>query len=140
MLTNSLKTVHDAYGPKGRNIADSVREMREQALHVQSYVEKVATAEVRQESADSMKKIAELTDAIEKLASAPPAPPRPPPPMPPRRASQIGRGGPRTLWTAAWGWTQKKGGLYISAFGSAKKGYVGFYGSLFKDRKHVFFL
>src|SRR6201992_3128475 len=30
MLSNSLRMVHEAYAPKGRNIVDAVREMKEQ--------------------------------------------------------------------------------------------------------------
>ncbi len=69
MLSNSLKTIHEAYGPKGRNIVDSVREMKEQALHVQSYVENVAGQAVKDESTAAVTKIIELTEKISKLVA-----------------------------------------------------------------------
>ena len=64
MLSNSLKSVHDSYGPKSRNVVDSVREMREEALRVRSYVENVAAQAVKDEGAVPMEKIVELTDTI----------------------------------------------------------------------------
>src|SRR6202000_544875 len=39
MLSNSLRMVHEAYAPKGRNIVDAVREMKEQARYIQSQIE-----------------------------------------------------------------------------------------------------
>lgn len=72
MLSNSLKVVHDAYGPKGRNVLDSVREMKEQALHVQSYVDNVAVEVVKKEGASAVKKIAELTASIANLVESVP--------------------------------------------------------------------
>ena len=64
MLSNSLKSVHEAYGPKGRNIVDSVREMKEQALHIQSYVDNIAVEGVKNDGVAPMKKIVELTDSM----------------------------------------------------------------------------
>ena len=72
MLSNSLKVVHDAYAPKGRNVVDSVGEMKEQALHVQSYVDNVAVPAVKKEGARSVKSIMELTNSIAKLVESVP--------------------------------------------------------------------
>lgn len=72
MLSNSLKFVQETYGPKGRNVVESVREMTEQALHVQSYVDNVAAQAVKDEGSLSAKKIVELTDAIAKLVESVP--------------------------------------------------------------------
>lgn len=72
MLSNSLKTVHEAYGPKSRNIVDSVHEMKDQVDHIQSYLESVAGPSVKKEGAQAMKQIRELTDEIAKLVESVP--------------------------------------------------------------------
>ena len=67
MFSTSLKVIHEAYGPKGRNIVDSVREMKEQALHVQSYVENVASETVKNEGSTAVANIVALTESISNL-------------------------------------------------------------------------
>jgi len=65
MLSNSLRMVHEAYNPKGRNIVDSVREMKEQARHIRSYIDN-GPPELRKDGAAAAKKMSDLTDAITK--------------------------------------------------------------------------
>ena len=67
MLSNSLRMVHEAYAPKGRNIVDSVREIKEQARHIRSYIETHASAPVKAEGAGAAKKMTEITDGLVKL-------------------------------------------------------------------------
>ncbi len=67
MLSNSLRMVHEAYAPKGRNIVDSVREIKEQARHIRSYIETHAGAPVKTEGAAAAKKMTEITDALVKV-------------------------------------------------------------------------
>ncbi len=72
MLTNSLRTVNEAYGPKGRNITDAARDIKEQARHIGSYLEKFAVPEVRQEGEPLAKKLVEITSAIAQLIESAP--------------------------------------------------------------------
>jgi len=67
MLSNSLRMVHEAYAPKGRNIVDSVREIKEQARHIRSYIETHASAPVKAEGAAAAKKMTEITDGLVKV-------------------------------------------------------------------------
>jgi len=71
MLSNSLRMVHEAYAPKGRNIVDAVREMKEQARYIQSQIES-GSPERKKDSAAAVKKMAEITDAILKLVESVP--------------------------------------------------------------------
>jgi CRP-like cAMP-binding protein/DNA-binding NarL/FixJ family response regulator len=72
MLSNSLRMVHDAYAPKGRNIADAARDIKEQARHIGAYVESVALPEVRQEAAPVARKLLEITGAIVQMIESAP--------------------------------------------------------------------
>ena len=72
MLSNSLRMVHEAYAPKGRSMADSVREIRDQAKHIRSYLDTVAEPAVRKEGADVSKKVAQLTEDLAKLIESVP--------------------------------------------------------------------
>ena len=67
MLSNSLRMVHEAYAPKGRNIVDSVREIKEQSRHIRSYIETQASAPVKAEGAAAAKKMTEITEGLVKL-------------------------------------------------------------------------
>jgi len=71
MLSNSLRMVHEAYAPKGRNIVDAVREMKEQARYIQSQIES-GSPERKKDSAAAVKKMGEITDAILKLVESVP--------------------------------------------------------------------
>lgn len=64
MLTNSLRTVGEAYGPKGRNIADAARDIKEQARHISSYIEGFAQPDVRKEGEPLAKQLLQITGAI----------------------------------------------------------------------------
>lgn len=64
MLANSLHTVGEAYGPKGRNIAEAARDIKEQARHISSYIEGFAAPEVRKEGEPLAKHLMQITDAI----------------------------------------------------------------------------
>ena len=72
MLSNSLRTVNDAYGPKGRNITDAARDIKEQARHIGSYIEGFAVPEVRKEGEPLAKKLLEITTAIVQLIESAP--------------------------------------------------------------------
>ena len=72
MLSNSLRMVHEAYAPKGRSMADSVREIRDQAKHIRSYLDTIAEPAVRKEGADASKKVAQLTEDLAKLIESVP--------------------------------------------------------------------
>jgi CRP-like cAMP-binding protein/DNA-binding response OmpR family regulator len=72
MLSNSLRMVHDAYAPKGRSVTDSVRELREQARHIRTYLETVAEPLVRKEGADAAKKVTQLSEDLAKLIESVP--------------------------------------------------------------------
>ncbi len=64
MLTNSLHTVNEAYGPKGRNIADAARDIKEQARHIGSYIADFAVPEVRSEGEPLARRLTEIAGAI----------------------------------------------------------------------------
>ncbi len=64
MLTNSLSTVNEAYGPKGRNIAEAARDIKEQARHISAYIEGFAVPQVREEGEPLAKQLMEITGAI----------------------------------------------------------------------------
>ncbi|MEQ9448909.1 MAG: cyclic nucleotide-binding domain-containing protein, partial [Rhodospirillaceae bacterium] len=72
MLTNSLKSVHDAYSPKSRSIRDSVREIRDQAQHIRTYIDTIASETVRKESAEPAKRVLELSEALIDLVESVP--------------------------------------------------------------------
>ncbi|MGE3475866.1 MAG: cyclic nucleotide-binding domain-containing protein [Rhodospirillaceae bacterium] len=72
MLTNSLRIVHDAYAPKGRSMSDTVREIREQARHIRSYLENAAEAEIRKEGTDVAQKVGKLSEELAKLIESVP--------------------------------------------------------------------
>jgi hypothetical protein len=72
MLSNSLRMVHEAYAPKGRSITDSVRDIREQARHIRTYLDSVADPAVRQEGGEVSRKVTELTEDIAKLIESVP--------------------------------------------------------------------
>lgn len=72
MLSNSIRMVHDAYAPKGRRMSDSVREIREQARHIETYLDSVADSVVRQEGADVGRKVASLAEDLAKLLESMP--------------------------------------------------------------------
>jgi hypothetical protein len=72
MLSNSLRTVSDAYGPKGRNIADAARDIKEQARHIGSYIESFAVPAVREEGEPLARKLLEITDAIVQMIESAP--------------------------------------------------------------------
>jgi len=71
MLSNSLRMVHEAYAPKGRNIADAVREMKEHARYIQTQIE-TGSPERRKDAAAATKKMTEITDSIVKLIESMP--------------------------------------------------------------------
>jgi DNA-binding NarL/FixJ family response regulator len=71
MLSNSLRMVHEAYAPKGRNIGDAIREMKEQVRYIQSQIEHGSPAR-KKEGAAAVKKMTEITDAIVGLIDAHP--------------------------------------------------------------------
>jgi CRP-like cAMP-binding protein/AmiR/NasT family two-component response regulator len=71
MLSNSLRMVHEAYAPKGRNMGDAVREMKDQARYIQNLLE-TGSAERRKDGTAIAKKMAEISDALVKqIESAP---------------------------------------------------------------------
>jgi CRP-like cAMP-binding protein len=72
MLSNSLRMVHDAYAPKGRNIADAARDIKEQARHIGTYIESIATPEVREEGGPIARKLLEATGAIVQMIESAP--------------------------------------------------------------------
>ena len=72
MLANSLRNVNEAYAPKGRSMADTAREIKEQARHIGSYIESFATPEVRKEGAPLAKKLVEITSAIVQIIESAP--------------------------------------------------------------------
>ena len=72
MLSNSLNTVQDAYSPKGRNITDAARDIREQARHIGSYIGTFAAPAVRTEGEPLTKKLLEITDAIVQMIETTP--------------------------------------------------------------------
>ena len=63
MLTNSLRMVHETYSPKGRNILDAVREMKEQAQSVAASMAAGSPA-LQKDGADALKKLTVLSEAI----------------------------------------------------------------------------
>jgi CRP-like cAMP-binding protein/DNA-binding response OmpR family regulator len=71
MLSNSLRMVHEAYAPKGRNIVDAVRDMKEQARHIHDHVEAGSPA-LRKDGGAVAKKAVEVTDAIVKRVESVP--------------------------------------------------------------------
>ena len=71
MLSNSMRMVHEAYAPKGRNIGDAVREMKEQARYIQGQFDSGSPAR-KKDGAAATKKMVELTDAIVKLIESAP--------------------------------------------------------------------
>jgi CRP-like cAMP-binding protein len=71
MLTNSLRMVHEAYAPKGRNIADAVRDMKDAAKHIQAQVES-GSPELKKDAAAAAKKAVDVADAIVKLIESTP--------------------------------------------------------------------
>lgn len=72
MLSNSIRMVHDAYAPKGRSMSDSVREIREQARHIGTYLDGVAESSVREEGAAVGRKVASLAEDLAKLLESMP--------------------------------------------------------------------
>jgi DNA-binding response OmpR family regulator len=72
MLSNSMRVVHDAYGPKGRNISEAARDIKEQARHIDSYIESFAVPAVRQEGQPLARKLMEITDAIVQMIESAP--------------------------------------------------------------------
>lgn len=72
MLSNSLRMVHDAYAPKGRSITDSVRDIREQARHIKSYLEAIAEPSIRKESTEIARKVGAMTEDLAKLIESVP--------------------------------------------------------------------
>lgn len=71
MLSNSLRMVHEAYAPKGRNIVDAVREMKEQARYIQTQIES-GSPERKKDGGPATKKLGDITDAIVKLIESVP--------------------------------------------------------------------
>jgi len=71
MLSNSMRMVHEAYAPKGRNIVDAVREMKEQARYIQTQIE-TGSPERKKDGTPAAKKMTEITDAIVKLVESVP--------------------------------------------------------------------
>ncbi len=71
MLSNSLRMVHEAYAPKGRNIGDAIREMKEQARYIQGQIEHGSPARAK-DGAAAVKKMTEITEAVVKLIEANP--------------------------------------------------------------------
>ena len=71
MLSNSLRMVHEAYAPKGRNIADAVRDMKDQAKQIQEHVEAGSPA-LRKDGTAAAKKACDIADAIVKLVESQP--------------------------------------------------------------------
>ena len=69
MLTNSLRIVHQSYAPKGRNIIDAVRNMRDQAEYVRSRIES-GSPERRKEADAVATKMAVVADSILKLVES----------------------------------------------------------------------
>lgn len=81
MLSNSLRMVHEAYAPKGRNVIDAVRDMSEQAKHVQGHIEAGSPA-LRKDAGAAAKKAVDIADAIVKLVESVPDLDRRTPAMP----------------------------------------------------------
>ena len=71
MLSNSMRVVHESYAAKGRNVADAVMAIKEQAHYVQSELE-TGSAQRRKDGAAAAKKIAEATNAIVSLIESMP--------------------------------------------------------------------
>ncbi len=71
MLSNSLRMVHEAYAPKGRNIVDAVREMKDQARYIQSQIDN-GSPERKKDGSAVAKKMADITDAIVKVVESVP--------------------------------------------------------------------
>lgn len=71
MLTNSLRAVHETYAPKGRNIADAVRDMKDQARHIQTHIA-AGSPGIQKDGAGPAKKLNDVTDAIVKLVESAP--------------------------------------------------------------------
>ena len=71
MLSNSMRMVHEAYAPKGRNIGDAVREMKEQARYIQGQIDS-GSPERKKDGAAATKKMLDLTAAIVKLIESVP--------------------------------------------------------------------
>ena len=71
MLSNSMRMVHEAYAPKGRNLTDSVKEMKEQARYIQRQIE-AGSPERRKDGAAVAKKMNEIVDSIVKLVESTP--------------------------------------------------------------------
>lgn len=71
MLSNSLRMVHEAYAPKGRNIVDAAREMKEQARYIQTQIE-TGSPERKKDGTAVAKKMTEITDAIVKVIESVP--------------------------------------------------------------------
>jgi hypothetical protein len=63
--------VHEAYAPKGRNIVEAVREMKEQARHIQAQIDS-GSPERRKDGAAAAKKMGDVTDAIVRLIESVP--------------------------------------------------------------------
>jgi hypothetical protein len=82
MLTNSLRMVHDAYAPKGRNVADAARDIKEQARHIGTYIDSIAAPQVREEGAPIARKLLEMTGAIVHMIESAPDLDRRTPAMP----------------------------------------------------------
>ncbi len=67
MLTNSLRMVNEAYAPKGRNIVDTIRDIKEQSRHIRSYIETAAAPAVKAEGAAAAAKMTQITEELAKL-------------------------------------------------------------------------
>ena len=88
MVTNSLRTASEAYGPKGRNIADTARDIKEQARHISAYIEGFAQPDVRKEGGPMAQKLVEITGAIAEMIEAAPELDRRTPAVPTERDLQ----------------------------------------------------
>lgn len=71
MMSNSLRMVHESYAPKGRNVVDAVREMKEQIRYIQRQIES-GSPERRKASALAVTRAAEIADDIAALIESVP--------------------------------------------------------------------
>ena len=71
VLSNSMRMVHVAYAPKGRNIVDAVRQIKEHARYIQTQIE-TGLPERKKDGTPAAKKMTEITDAILKLVESVP--------------------------------------------------------------------
>jgi CRP-like cAMP-binding protein len=81
MLSNSLRMVHEAYAPKGRNVVDAVRDVKEQARYIQGHIAAGSPA-MQKDGAAAAKRLNDIADAIVKLVESAPELDRRTPAMP----------------------------------------------------------